>query len=499
MSEVLIKYFVLLSCSFYTFNKLLNLKARRKCYLLNLLFILIILPLIYFSKLYAAPLSFIVIVSLFVVFSVKVNGMPLNLSVVTSVVAVGFGYLTFAVAATLSSVLLHFLFARVQSGYVYIYNSWLLMIFTTIIQSVFIVLLFRIKRLKSGMPFLIERGSSKTGVHVSVTLLIAASLLGISKDYDFVKLIPVLLILISGLIILAWWRKSLQKKYLDMIRTQEIQSLKDALAEKDAEIRRLRSHNDELAKIIHKDNKLIPALELAVRQYLETAENEPDPAARRAKAKTLLSQIESKAKERTGIIRVYELTSKSLPSTGVPSVDALLSYMLQRAIEYRVDFDVSLSGSVKRLVEDIADERDVNTLLADLTENALLAAKKRASGKVLVNLGIADDCYRIDVFDNGAPFSKETIARLGLERTTTRAGEGGSGIGLMSLFEIIGKYNASFVIEDIFGNTRYTKKVSVCFDQIGQFRVKTKEGGSLEPLTDRSYASRTYKNLPVKK
>ncbi len=367
------------------------------------------------------------------------------------------------------------------------------------VQALLTLFTFRIKRLKNGMPFLIEHGSSDIGVYVSVTLLIAASFIGLKEDNNPVKLIPIIFILISGLIILVWWRKSLTMKYLDRIRAQELQELRDAVAEKDAEIKRLKSHNDELAKIIHKDNKLIPALELAVRQYLDTAENEPDPAVRLAKAKTLLSQIESKTKERTGIIRVYEFTSKSLPSTGVPSVDALLSYMLQRAIEYRVDFDVSLSGSVKRLVENIADERDVNTLLADLAENALLSAKKRASGKVLVNLGIADECYRIDVFDNGAPFSQETIARLGLEKSTTRAGEGGSGIGLMSLFEIIGKYNASFVIEDIFSNSQYTKKVSVCFDQVGQFRVKTKEGSSLELLTDRSYTAESNKNLSAEK
>lgn len=498
MPEVLIKYFVLISCSFYTFNKLLHLKARKKCYLLNLMFVLIVLPLIYVSKLYATPLSIIVIISIFVVFSVKVNGIPVNLSVVTSVVAVGFGYLTFVVAATLSSVLLHFLFARLQSGHVYIYNSWLLMIFTTFIQSIFIVLLFRIKRLKNGMPFLIEHGSSNTGVYVCAILLAAASFLGVSKDYDFVKLVPILFILASGLIILAWWRKSLTTRYMDRIRAQEIQALRDAVAEKDAEIRRLKSHNDELSKIIHKDNKLIPALELAVRQYLKTAENEPDPAVRRAKAKSLLSQIESKAKERTGIIRVYEINSKSLPSTAVPSFDALLSYMLQRAIQFHVDFDVSLFGSVKYLVENIADEQDVNTLLADLIDNALIAAKDRAFGKVLVNIGIVDECYRIDVFDNGAPFSPETIAMLGLRRTTTRAGEGGSGIGLMSLFEIVGRYNASFVIEDICSG-RYTKKVSVCFDQLGQFRVKLKQGGSMEPLTARSLAAQTNKNLQYEK
>jgi len=496
MLEVVIKYFILIVSTYYVFMRLLHIKAQKKIQVQHVLFFLIALSVVYISNRYIPPLNAFIIVILLTVFIIDITKVPVNLAITTLIISYSYSYLIFLVSTILVCTAEHFISEIIQKE---IYTDLLTVVVISPVQTLLIILTFRIKRLKNGMPFLVEHGSSDIGVCISVTLLAAASFLGINMDNDTVKLIPVVFVLISGLIILAWWRKSLQRKYLDMIRTQEIQSLKDALAEKDAEIRRLRSHNDELAKIIHKDNKLIPALELAVRQYLETAENEPDPAARRAKAKTLLSQIESKAKERTGIIRVYELTSKSLPSTGVPSVDALLSYMLQRAIEYRVDFDVSLSGSVKRLVEDIADERDVNTLLADLTENALLAAKKRASGKVLVNLGIADDCYRIDVFDNGAPFSKETIARLGLERTTTRAGEGGSGIGLMSLFEIIGKYNASFVIEDIFGNTRYTKKVSVCFDQIGQFRVKTKEGGSLEPLTDRSYASRTYKNLPVKK
>ncbi|UOO38218.1 hypothetical protein IZU99_02890 [Oscillospiraceae bacterium CM] len=166
-----------------------------------------------------------------------------------------------------------------------------------------------------------------------------------------------------------------------------MQEVSDA---KNQENEQLRQQVNALSKIIHKDNKLIPALDYAVRQYLLTAETETDPAVRLSKAKSLLAQVEAASQERRGILTDYETGSKKLPETSVPSVDSLLLYMFQKAKEQGVVFDVSVTGSVKYLIEKVASEQDVNTLLADLIENAAIAMKRCPAKNLMVHIGIAD-------------------------------------------------------------------------------------------------------------
>jgi signal transduction histidine kinase len=358
-------------------------------------------------------------------------------------------------------------------------------VFTCIVQILLVMIPFRFRRLKKGMPFLLEHGSSDSGVYISISLLFAASFLGMNMNTDLVFVIPLFFGLISGLSVLFWWRNSLTKKYIDKTKAQEIESLQETIQAKDEEIDRLKRNNEELSKIIHKDNKLIPAMAYAVSECLSalgiTAENK----ALQTKARELLEQLEQLSQERSGILKSYELTGRKLPSTNVSSIDTVLTYMFQKAKEQNISFDVTISGSVKYLVENIISESDINTLLADLIENAIIATKKRLTKSILVNIGIADSSYSIDILDSGEPFSPEVLQNIGLKRTTTHEGEGGSGSGLMTTFEILRKYQASFVLDECFKNSMYSKKTSVCFDDLEQIRIKTKRLHELSALIKR--------------
>ncbi|UOO38217.1 hypothetical protein IZU99_02885 [Oscillospiraceae bacterium CM] len=55
----------------------------------------------------------------------------------------------------------------------------------------------------------------------------------------------------------------------------------------------------------------------------------------------------------------------------------------------------------------------------------------------------------------------------------------------MTTFEILTKYEASFVIENLADNAQFTKKVSVCFDQLHQFRLRTGQTDQNEPIASR--------------
>ena len=82
-----------------------------------------------------------------------------------------------------------------------------------------------------------------------------------------------------------------------------------------------------------------------------------------------------------------------------------------------------------------------------------------------------NDSLKMSVFDSGEPFDDKVKKKLGRLRVTTHKDEGGSGIGMMTTFEILKKYKASFTIDEQIDNGTYTKKVCVCFDGKGNIKI----------------------------
>jgi sensor histidine kinase regulating citrate/malate metabolism len=134
--------------------------------------------------------------------------------------------------------------------------------------------------------------------------------------------------------------------------------------------------------------------------------------------------------------------------------------MLAKASAASASLDLTLTGSVRYMLECVISESDLNTVLADLIENALTAVKNSAVKKVLVSIGAADNAYFISVFDSGEPFLPEVLESIGKKRITTRAGEGGSGIGLMTLHEIISAHRPALLSTNLPTTAQATKNAS---------------------------------------
>lgn len=481
MLSTLVKYCSIIICSFYIYLKLLNNNISKQKCLKFALFLLFFLPTTCLLRKYAAPLTIIVMVVAFSVFISRSIKNSLSLSLTVSTISFGLSYLAYLVAAAITSIIGYsFLLAKTPLTEPITFTC------ASLIQILLSTIPFRFKRLKKGMPFLIDYGSHDVGVYMSILLLFAFSFFGISEEKDPIFLIPAFLSLACGLTLLFWWRQSISKNYLEKVKAKELEELQVIIQGKDAELEQLKYHNSELSKIIHKDNKLIPAMEYAVREYLLSAESETEIETSVKRAKELLEQLESMTRERSGILNTYEHKNKVLPSTNVPSIDTLMSYMLQKSNGYQIEFDLTVSGSVKYLVQNILDETDLRTLLADFMENAIIATKQCERRKILVHIGIVNEIYTIDVFDSGISFTAETLLHIGQMRFTTHKKDGGSGIGLMSTFEIARKYQSSFIIEELDSRDLFVKKVSMCFDQLGQYRVKTSQAENVHLLSRRN-------------
>jgi signal transduction histidine kinase len=229
------------------------------------------------------------------------------------------------------------------------------------------------------------------------------------------------------------------------------------LSEKDGRIAEVEKDNAALARIIHSDNKMIPAFDNAVRSLCEDYSPE--------KADAILSELNRVSAERKGIINRYKRDYKRLPSTKIPSLDITLDYMKQKAYEDNIEFDVFVSGNIKHMIENLITEEQLRTITADLLENAIIAVKLCEFRSILFTIGICDDCYEIRIEDSGIDFEEEILRDLGKKQTTTYKNEGGSGIGMIETFRILKKTGASLIIKRLHKEVRgFTKRVSVRFN-----------------------------------
>jgi nitrogen fixation/metabolism regulation signal transduction histidine kinase len=157
-------------------------------------------------------------------------------------------------------------------------------------------------------------------------------------------------------------------------------------------------------------------------------------------------------------------------------LDDLFALFAERCKASQIDFDLITNGSIPYIVEHVVEQGKLETMVGDLLQNALVAidAGSNPFRSILAVLGLEDGHYALTVFDSGIPFETRTLARLGLERVTTHADAGGTGVGFMKTFEVLREYAASLVISEREpGGAGYTKSVKVLFDGEGRYVIET--------------------------
>lgn len=371
MIQLLIRWFFHLLCSFYLYRKLLNLKAPSRSQKLIYWGIFLILSVVlsfleeYFF--YIIKPAFILCGVLILKITTKSR---LSIIFPSFVISYGFSFLALLIA----DIMIVLSLAPFFYG-CYDLPDNLIQLTTGILQFILAHLPFHIRRLQKGMPFLYQTGNSYIGILISFLILFAI----IIKDTVLFYSIPAFFFLMSsillfGLILFFWWRSRITADYRMKLRQAELLSLKKELAEKNERIAELEENNDALAKIIHKDNKLIPAMEMAVCEYLDTGSNATVEELAR-KSEELTAQLKSMSHDRKGILSEYRKNGNALPSSGVCVLDALFSYMQKKAEESRIDFHLYLEGDLATMTENIISADDLSHVLSDLIENAIIATK----------------------------------------------------------------------------------------------------------------------------
>ena len=138
-----------------------------------------------------------------------------------------------------------------------------------------------------------------------------------------------------------------------------------------------------------------------------------------------------------------------------------------------INFTFTQNANVRYLVNKICNDESLCTLIADLLENALIATQNNDIRNIHLGIDIEDGFYAINIIDSGIHFPPEVYLDMGIKRHTTHEDTGGSGIGLMTTFELVKKYRASFIIDEKLNSNFYTKKLTISFDRLNQIYIKT--------------------------
>lgn len=220
---------------------------------------------------------------------------------ITTVIALGISLCSFTFSAVIMTLFLLCTALTPENHF------WILIkLVIGIMQYLLVHLPFQLKRLKKGMPFLYELNFNNIGCLLSMCIIICVII--ISTPYTihtYITISCLLLIFPCALLLISWWRAIITRNYHRKLQQFEMQKLKNELVQKEQEITRLLENNNALAQIIHRDNKLIPAMELAVNTFLQNR-NTLSPQQLKEQGLALAAHLQTMSQERKFNLTEYQ-------------------------------------------------------------------------------------------------------------------------------------------------------------------------------------------------
>lgn len=472
-SIIFIKYFGVIACSIYLCAKALNYYKFTIMKILSLLFFATLLSA---SACLLKQVPFAIDVSIIFVLTLAIFYLfdtSIDVSIMLAITSYAINYSFFAVSSVITELIFLMIF-RTK-----VINLALFFIIA-IIQLLLIYIVFSLKRFRHGLAFLRSKEYTGVGLLLSgfiIYIIATIRIESINKSYYAILAFGAVVSIFG---IISWWHNRLTKLYIEKNTQRKVNDLMGMLNEKEDKIKSLSDENERLSSLIHRDNKIIPAMGMAVRQYIDKM-NHGLPNGSSYDGEAILQQLDDVMQDRYQAVIKAKNLSKIIPDVHVNSINDILQYMYLRASQHDIDYDVIVMCSVKYMVEHVLTELELSTILSDLLENAIVATSTCDYKKILIALAIRNSCYELEIQDSGVPFPKYIFERIGLQRATSHPDSGGSGIGLMTLFEILKKYRASLIIREFsHKQDSISKSITVCFNGKCEFCVQSYRANELK-------------------
>lgn len=465
MYNIFIKHFFIYFGCIYIYYHLLNIK------IISILqkFLLVILPvclslLTMFLRLYLPKMTNIVPI-LLLWFTLSCISLQPQVTFVATTISFGISY----GLSIFSNIILIILLSSVR--YTFYSNPYLFyLLFLGIFETLIIILFTRIKRFHKGMPFLYTTKFSNTGTCICLIYLTVLTYIQLTPYYKIFQILPIIILFVALLAALIfWWQAQLTKSYLHKLQLLELESLRKELEETTKEMEHLKKQNEELGRLIHKDNKLIPALETAVTDFLSADGDEKN----KALGASLILQLKELSGNRREILDEVSAARSRHFATGIPALDTLLDYFDRRAEARKMEFTVNIAPNLAAYVPSKISSEDITHLLADLLENAIIAVAPCASCKIRLQIYPYRKWFVIELSDTGIPFQEKSLLQFGIQQLTTHESSGGSGIGLMDIWKLKEKYHASIHITEYRDTAPFSKRITFLLDHRNQYLIRT--------------------------
>ncbi len=342
---------------------------------------------------------------------------------------------------------------------------------SSILQIMLIFAIFRIKRFHKGMPFLFTTTFINIATSICLFLIVFITNTPTKLPSLWIQVISPFIFITSLAILIYWWQTQLTKTYKRRLLFRELESLRTEVQEKDKLIEKLTEQNQELGRLIHWDNKRIPAMEHAVCDFLISGMENHE--GQQAKGNELIEVIRSLSRNRANTLSDINYKRCKQYVTRILSLDALLNLTEKQALEENITFSVHIAVELTDYVPRFISAEDLTHALSDLLENALIATRYSCKRKIQLQFYELEKAFVLEIADSGIPFEVRSLVNLGLTQLTTHADTGGSGIGLVDIWRIKEHYGATLHIEEYENTSPYSKKISMIFNKKHQYTIRS--------------------------
>ncbi len=456
----LIKYTAIFICILYAYTKLMRIKLKAWD-LFDIPLFIALSSVLYFVTVYVKMLVPIGLLIFGIAFLFLRFRKPFYETVTVGTIALGISIVAFA-----SSLIFSF---PIATALYLIKNEIVKNIITqsliSLIQMIVTFILFKIKRLQSGVN---PKGDPATfeillffSVGCILTLMIVYTKNATQTIYETVLLV----IALCGLLLILWWRRHITYNYREAVNRQNVNRMEDTIEEI-----KLNSVETDLqvavySKLFHFLNKAVPDCAYLAEIAAEKTGCE-DACAARDMLRRILREMN---------IANEKCSLQNIPQTGERLIDVPIIQLFTAAERKCINASADITADVKAWFADgKLHKEDIHTLLSYLLDNAMISALGAPNAKVRLELNSTKNKKPlIRVYDSGEQFDEEVLAKLGLEQITTRAGTGGNGIGLFTVFEILAKYGASFTLDEDPQSFGFKKCIEIAFDGLCGFTVRT--------------------------
>lgn len=458
--SVSIKYFFMFCTFLYVFKKLCRIKLfnKRLSDFFAGIFLACIICLLPDGVNFLSPLAFLFLAITYIFIRYRFG---LYETITVSLLSSGITYLSLFISLFICAPFGYICFSVITNSSISRILSFLL---AGIFQFITVLLLFRIKKLRSSLSPKKNSFSYEILVIASIITIFMASLCTIQPISVNILFVFFVFACTCSIFVYIFWKRHIEFVYNKNVVQRNTIIMEQRINELEQMNIEIKKENQDLAKIIHRDNKIIPAMEKLVR---DIALANPSK-----EINELLAHLEELSSERKGIIKDHQIAFSSLPKTDNISVNAVIQFLKNLAEKGKSEFSFTQKGLISRLLSNCISAADLVALISDIGENALIAVRSIEHPKVHLSINTEISFPVLEFLDNGEYFDCSVLANLGKTRITTHKDDGGSGIGLMYVFEILQKTSASLIIDESY-ILPYTKSVRIVFDGNGSIKIIT--------------------------